>query len=222
MFTQVKKRGFRQTALAVGVVLGLMSGGVMAADSASAPDANVPPAAAQPVMPTLSPEQMKMMTDFKQTREAMDALEQQLQGIEAKAYEKNPKLAKDRDGLRDAIKVAMSDKTFDAQAKYDELKALVTKIQAMPDSDPQKLKDIQTFRAGQQEFEQRQEKAFQDPKIQQKSEKLRTSVRAEMIKVDPKSKQLFVDLDAKEKHMRELQQQAMQMHGAEQPMAPTK
>ncbi|HUN00449.1 MAG: hypothetical protein B7X12_03060 [Halothiobacillus sp. 20-53-49] len=221
MVTQVKKLGFRQTVLAVGIVCGLMSAGVMAADMGTVNSAAAP-SAAQPAMPTLSPEQMKLMTDFKQTREAMDALEQQLQGIEAKAYDKNPKLAKDRDSLRDAIKVAMSDKTFDAQAKYDELKALVTKIQAMPDSDPQKAKDIQLFRAGQQEFEQRQEKAFQDPKIQQKSEKLRTDVRADMIKVDPKSKQLFVDLDAKEKHMHDLQQQAMQMHGVEQPMSPTK
>ena len=217
MGIQVNKHGFRRTVLAIGIVCGLMSASVMADDTAGAPAA-----AAQPAMPALSPEQMKLMTDFKQTQEAMTALEQQLQGIEAKAYDKNPKLAKDRDGLRDAIKAAMSDKTFNAQKKYDELKALVTKIQAMPDSDPQKAKDIQLFRAGQQEFEQRQEKAFQDPKIQQKSEKLRTDVRAEMIKVDPKSKQLFADLDAKEKHMHDLQQQAMQMQGVEQPVAPAK
>lgn len=204
-----KFRGIRQSALAIGVVLGLMTVGTYAADAPAAP-------AAQPATPTLSPEQMELMKDFQQTRQEMDALEQKLQGIEAEAYQKNPKLSKQRDGLRDSIKAAMSDKDFDAQAKYDELKALVTKIQGMKADDPERMKDIQEFRARQQEFEGRQAKAFQEPKIQKQSEKLRNDVRAAMIKVDPKAKGMFTELDAKEKHMHDLQEQAMKMHGSEQ------
>lgn len=204
-----KFRGIRQSALAIGVVLGLMTVGAYAADAPVAP-------AAQPATPTLSPEQMELMKDFQQTRQEMDALEQKLQGIEAEAYQKNPKLSKQRDGLRDSIKAAMSDKDFDAQAKYDELKALVTKIQGMKADDPERMKDIQEFRARQQEFEERQAKAFQEPKIQKQSEKLRNDVRAAMIKVEPKAKGMFTELDAKEKHMRDLQEQAMKMHGSEQ------
>ncbi|OZB73446.1 MAG: hypothetical protein B7X37_08460 [Halothiobacillus sp. 14-55-98] len=204
-----KIRGIRHSALALGVVLGLMSVGTYAEDAPAAP-------AAQPAMPALSPEQMELMKDFQQTRQEIGALEQKLQGIEAEAYKKNPKLGKQRDGLRDSIKNAMSDKNFDAQAKYDELKALVTKIQGMKENDPERAKDIQKFREGQQAFEQRQAKAFQDPKIQKQSEKLRNDVRAAMIKVDPKAKDMFADLDAKEKHMRDLQEKAMKMHGSEQ------
>ena len=98
-----KFRGFRQSALAFGVVLGLMTVSVHAADSPAAP-------AAQPATPTLSPEQMELMKDFQETRQEMGALEQKLQGIETEAYKKNPKLSKQRDGLRDSIKAAMSDK----------------------------------------------------------------------------------------------------------------
>uniref|UniRef100_UPI0026380126 hypothetical protein n=1 Tax=Halothiobacillus sp. TaxID=1891311 RepID=UPI0026380126 len=205
-----KFRGIRHSALALGVVLGLMTVGAYAADT--------PPAgqAAQPAMPTLSPEQMALMKDFQQTRQEIGALEQKLQGIEAEAYKKNPKLGKQRDGLRDSIKAAMSDKDFDAQAKYDELKALVTKIQGMQENDPERAKAIQKFREGQQEFEQRQAKAFQDPKIQKQSEKLRNDVRAAMIKVDPKAKGMFTELDTKEKHMQDLQERAMKMQGSEQ------
>jgi hypothetical protein len=207
-----KFRGFRQSTLALGVVLGLMTVGAHAADAPAAPAAP----AAQPATPTLSPEQMELMKDFQQTRQEMSGLEQKLQGIEAEAYKKNPKLGKQRDDLRDAIKAAMSDKDFDAQAKYDELKALVTKIQGMKADDPERMSDIQKFRAGQQEFEERQAKAFQKPKIQKQSEKLRNDVRAAMIKIDPKAKAMFAELDTKEKHMRDLQQRAMKMHGNEQ------
>jgi hypothetical protein len=211
-------RSFHKTALALGIACVSWMGVACAADS-SATEAS-PPAVTQQVAPQLSPEQMKLMSEFKATHEAIGNDEQQLQVIEGKAYKKNPHLVKDRNSLRDAIKASMSDKGYDAQTKYDELKSMVTKIQAMQDSDPEKAKAIQAFRASQQEFEQRQEKAFQDPKIQKKSEKLRNDVRAEMIKVDPKSKALFADLDKNEKKMHELQQQAMQMHSSAQPMAP--
>ncbi len=204
-----KFRGIRHSALALGVVLGLMTVGAYAADAPATQ-------AAQPAMPTLSPEQMELMKDFQQTRQEIGALEQKLQGIEAEAYKNNPKLSKQRDGLRDSIKAAMSDKDFDAQAKYDELKALVTKIQGMQENDPERAKAIQKFREGQQEFEQRQAKAFQDPKIQKQSEKLRNDVRAAMIKVDPKAKGMFTELDTKEKHMQDLQERAMKMQGSEQ------
>lgn len=208
-----KFRGIRHSALVFGVVLGLMTAVSHAADTPSAPAAQ----------PTLSPAQMALMKDFQQTRQEMGALEHKLQGIEAEAYKKNPKLGKQRDGLRDSIKAAMSDKNFDAQAKYEELKALVTKIQGMKKNDPARAKDIQKFREGQQEFEQRQAKAFQNPKIQKQSEKLRNDVRAAMIKVDPKAKGMFTELDAKEKHMRALQEKAMKMRGSEQVVpAPSK
>lgn len=209
MFVSNKFLGIRQSALALGLVLGVMAGGAYAADAPA-------PQAAQPAKPTLSPEQMALMKDFQQTRQEMNDLEQKLQKIEKEAYDKNPKLSKQRDALRDSIKAAMSDKDFDAQAKYDELKAMVTKIQGMKQNDPDRMKEIQKFREGQQEFESRQVKAFQDPKIQKQSEKLRNGVRAAMVKVDPKAKDLFADLDAKENHMRDLQEQAMKMHGAEQ------
>ncbi|MDA3877073.1 MAG: hypothetical protein PF483_08290 [Halothiobacillus sp.] len=211
-------RSFHKTALALSIACVSWMGVASAADSGAA-EAN-PPAMTQQAAPQLSPEQMKLMSEFKSTHEAIGGLEQQLQVIEDKAYKKNPRLVKDRNSLRDAIKASMSGKDYDAQTKYDELKSMVTKIQSMQDSDPEKAKAIQAFRAGQQEFEQRQEKAFQDPKIQKKSEKLRNDVRAEMIKVDPKSKALFADLDKNEQKMRELQQQAMKMHGSAQPMAP--
>jgi len=204
-----KFRVFRQSALALGVVLGLMTVSVYAADASAT-------SAAQPMKPTLSPEQMALMKDFQQTRQEMNALEKKLQVIEAKAYKDNPDLGKQRDGLRDSIKAAMSDKGFDAQAKYDELKALVTKIQGMKANDPERMKDVEKFRAGQQEFEQRQAKAFQDPKIQKQSEQLRNDVRVAMIEVDHKAKGMFKELDAKEKHMRDLQEKAMKMHGSEQ------
>lgn len=205
-------RSFHKTALALGIACASWMGVAAAADSSTSGAAS-PSAPTQQMAPQLSPEQMKLMNEFKATHEEIGAIEQQLQAIEEKAYKKNTRLGKDRDSLRDDIKAAMSDKDYDAQAKYDELKSMVTKIQSMPDSDPEKMKAIQAFRAGQQEFEQRQERAFQDPKIQKKSEKLRNDVRAEMIKVDPKSKKLFADLDKDEQKMRDLQQQAMKMHG---------
>lgn len=211
-------RSFHKTALALGITCVAWMGVASAAES-GATEA-MPPAATQQAAPQLTPEQMKLMSEFKATHEAIGNIEEQLQSIEEKAYKKNPHLGKDRDSLRDAIKASMSDKNYDAQSKYEELKSMVTKIQSMQDSDPEKMKAIQAFRAGQQEFEQRQEKAFQDPKIQKKSEKLRHDVRAEMVKVDPKSKALFADLDKNEQKMRDLQQQAMRMHGAAQPMAP--
>lgn len=99
----------------------------------------------------------------------------------------------------------------------------MTKIQGMKENDPERAKEIQKFREGQQEFEQRQAKAFQDPKIQKQSEKLRNDVRAAMIKVDPKAKDMFKELDAKEKHMRDLQEKAMKMQSSEQAVpAPSK
>lgn len=213
MFTFNKFRVIRTSAIAIGVAFGLTAFSAMAADAPSD----------KPAMPQLSPEQMKLMKDFQQTREEMGALEKKLQVIEAEAYKKNPKLGKERDALRDSIKDVMSDKNYDAQSKYDELKALVTKIRTMKPSDPQRAKDIQKFREGQQEFEQRQAKAFQEPKIRSQAEKLRNDVRAAMIKVDPMSKKMFAELDAKEKHMRDLQEQAMKMHGSTQVMpAPSK
>ena len=209
-------RRFSPVALMVAAALSMGSASAMADDAAPAAPAAAPAAPAAPAMPQLTPEQMKLMQDFQKTRQELDGIEQKLQALEAKAFDKNPKLGKERDGLRDAIKSHMSDKNYDAQAEYDKLKALVTKIQAMPDTDPQKMKDIQTFRAGQQEFESRQQKAFEDPKIQKQSEKLRNDVRAEMIKMDPSAKGLFSDLDAKEKHLHDLQTQAMQMQGSMQ------
>ncbi|WP_407276162.1 hypothetical protein [Halothiobacillus sp. DCM-1] len=212
-------RRFTPTAWIVAAALGLSSATVLADDTTPAAPAAAPTA---PAMPQLTPEQMKLMKDFQQTRQELDVIEQKLQALETKAFDKNPKLVKERDGLRDAIKSHMSDKNYDAQAEYDKLKALVTKIQGTPDSDPQKMKDIQTFRAGQQEFESRQQKAFEDPKIQKQSEKLRNDVRADMIKLDPSAKGLFDDLDKKEKHLHDLQTQAMQMQGSMQvaPAAP--
>lgn len=206
-----KFRVIRRSALTLGIVLGLITTGAYATDAPAAPSQS-----AQPAMPALSPEQMALMKDFQQTRQETEALEKKLQVIEAEAYKQNPKLGKQRDGLRDAIKAAMSDKNFDAQAKYDELKDLVTKIQGMKANDPDRMKEIEKFRSGQQEFEQRQAKAFQEPAIQKESEQLRNDVRAAMIKVDPKAKRMFSDLDAKEKHMRDLQEKAMKMHGSEQ------
>lgn len=212
-------RRFSPVALMVAAALSMSSACVMADDAAPAAPSAAP---AAPAMPQLTPEQMKLMQDFQKTRQELDGIEQKLQALEAKAFDKNPKLGKERDGLRDAIKTHMSDKNYDAQAEYDKLKALVTKIQGTPDSDPQKMKDIQAFRAGQQEFESRQQKAFEDPKIQKQSEKLRNDVRADMIKMDPSAKGLFSDLDAKEKHLHDLQTQAMQMQGSMQvaPAAP--
>lgn len=206
-------RTIRHSALALGLALGVMTANAYAAGSAAAPA----------VQPSLTPEQKSLMTDFQQTRQEINTLEQKLQGIEAKAYKANPSLGKKRDSLRDAIKSAMSDKNFDAQAKYDELKSLVTKIQGMKPTDPERAKDVQKFREGQQEFEQRQAKAFQEPKIQKQSKELRNEVRAAMIKADPKAKGMFSELDAKEKHMRDLQEKAMKMHGSERVMpAPSK
>ena len=93
-----RTRRFSPVALMVAAALSMGSASVMADDAApAAPSAA--PAPAAPAMPQLTPEQMKLMQDFQKTRQELDGIEQKLQALEAKAFDKNPKLGKERDGV---------------------------------------------------------------------------------------------------------------------------
>lgn len=170
--------------------------------------------------PSLTPEQRQLMTEFQQTRQNLRKVQGKLVTIEKKAYKKNPQLGKQRSALRDRIKKEMSSKGYDAQAKYDELKAMISKIKSESKGDAQRSKDIQAFRKAQQEFVQRQQHAMQNPEVQKMAKDLRKNVRSEMVKIDPKAKDLLAELNKNEQKMSELRQRAMKMHGNAQ--APAK
>lgn len=214
----VAQRVGRYMAVAAFAVSAVMMQPAIAADgAASAPSA---PAGAMPQQ-KLSPEQLALMQDFQKTRQSLVQTGNKLAAIEKKAYDKNPALGKQRDKLRDAIRKKMTTKDYDAQARYDELRALVKKIQGEKGDQQARQKDIMDFRQKQQAFVMRQHEALQDKGIQKMVKDLRGKVRAEMLKMDPKSKELFAQMDKDEKHMKQLQQKAMAMHGSMQ-KAPAK
>lgn len=180
-----------------------------AADNASAPAAS-----AAPAKPSLTPKQRALMEDFQKTRQDLIETGHKLGAIEKKAYAKNASLGKQREALRSSIQKKMTTKDYDAKAKYAELKSLIGKIQGESSDQKAREKDIMAFRQAQQEFMARQQKAMQDKGIQKMIGKLRKDVRSTMLKVDPKSKDLFSKMDADQKHMQELRSQAMAMHGS--------
>jgi len=178
------------------------------------------PAPAAPAKQSMSPEQKALMQDFQQTRQDLIQTGQKLSAIEKKAYAKNPSLGKQRDALRDSIRKKMTTKGFDAQAKFDELKAMINKIKGESGDKAARKKDIVAFRKAQQEFMARQHKAMQDKDVQKQVADLRKSVRSEMMKIEPKSKALFAKMDKDQKHMQELRSKAMAMHGSVKKASP--
>ncbi|MBN2872950.1 MAG: hypothetical protein JXJ30_08580 [Halothiobacillaceae bacterium] len=201
----------RKSLMAAGVSTALAFGGTAVAQQGGqvAPQGGQAGTAPQGKMPELTEEQRQLMEQMRSVRQELQQTQAKLSELEQQAYENNPELGKKRDALQDTIAEKMSDDGYDAAEEFKEMKATMAEYQ-QGDKQPSQA-EVKAFREKQQAFQQRQQKAFQDPEVQSMAEDLRADVKKQMKQDNPKAEELFDKMEQKAEEMQALRQQAMQM-----------
>ncbi|MGM0542012.1 MAG: hypothetical protein ACQEQR_06195, partial [Pseudomonadota bacterium] len=183
------------------------SASVLAEPKAS-PGANAMPHS-QPSPQQLTPEQQAILTKMQSLQQELQTIQQALQGIQQQAFEKNPSFVKQQEKLQATVFKKMSSKDYNAETEVEELQAIANKYQDGKTKPTQE--ELVSFRQRDQDFQQRQQKAFQDPEVQKMSLSLKNDVEKSMMAINPKTKELMTQMEAKSKKFMELRQKMAAM-----------
>lgn len=175
---------------------------------APTPSANTMPHSQQPPQ-QLNPEQQAMLTELKILQQELQATQRTLQGIQQQAFEKNPSFVKQRQKLQATVFKNMSTKDYNAAKEVQDLQSIASKYQDGKIKPTQA--EVLSFRQRDQDFQQRQQKAFQNPEVQKMSLSLKKDVEAKMMAIDPKTKDLMAQMETKSKKFMELRQKMATM-----------
>lgn len=173
------------------------------AESKASSGANAMPHS-QPSPQELTPEQQAILTKMQSIQQELQTIQQTLQGIQQQAFEKNPAFVKQQEKLQATVFKKMSNKDYNAETEVQELKTIANKYQDGKTKPTQE--EIASFRQRDQDFQQRQQKAFQDPEVQKMSLSLKKDVEKAMLAIDPKTKELMEQMETKSKKFMELRQ----------------
>ena len=202
-FNSISKSAISALILAMGMTA---SASVLA--EASTPSANAMPHSQQ-LPKQLSPEQQEILTELKILQQELQATQRTLQGIQQQAFEKNPSFVKQREKLQATVFNNMSTKDYNAAKEVQELQSIASKYQDGKIKPTQE--EVLSFRQRDQKFQQRQQKAFQNPEVQKISQSLKKDVEAKMMSIEPKTKDLIVQMETKSKKFMELRQKIATM-----------
>ncbi len=202
-FKSVSKSALSALILSMGVAV---SASVLA--EAPTPSANTMPHSQQPPQ-QLNPEQQAMLTELKILQQELQATQRTLQGIQQQAFEKNPSFVKQRQKLQATVFKNMSTKDYNAAKEVQDLQSIASKYQDGKIKPTQA--EVLSFRQRDQDFQQRQQKAFQNPEVQKMSLSLKKDVEAKMMAIDPKTKDLMAQMETKSKKFMELRQKMATM-----------
>ena len=154
--------------------------------------------------PQLTPEQQAILPELKTLQQALQTTQRTLQGLQQKAFEKNPSLVKLREKLQATVFKKMSTKDYNAETEVHDLQSIASKYQ------DGKIKPTETevlsFRKRDQVFQQRKQEAFQDPEVQKMSMSLKSDVEKAMVAIDPKTKELMAKMESAMQRFMELRQ----------------
>ena len=152
----------------------------------------------------LTPEQQAALPELKRLQQTLQTTQGTLQGLQQKAFEKNPSLVKLREKLQTTVFKKMSTKDYNAETEVLELQSIASKYQ------DGKIRPTETevlrFRQRDQVFQQRKQEAFQDPVVQKMSMSLKNDVEKAMVAIDPKTKKIMAKMESAMKRFMELRQ----------------
>ncbi len=191
----------RQSMMAAGVSAALAFSGAAVAQQGGAP--------AQGQMPEMTDEQRQLMEEMRSVQQELQQTQAKLSKMEQQAYQNNPELGEKREALQSKIAEKMSSGGYDAEKEFEQMKATMAKYQG-GDQQPSES-EVKAFRQQQQEFQQRQQKAFQDEEVQSMAQELRGDVEQAMKANNPQAKDLFAKMERQAKEMQRLRQEAMKM-----------
>lgn len=163
----------------------------------------------QPSPQQLTPEQQAILTKMQSLQQELQTIQQTLQGIQQQAFEKNPAFVKQQEKLQATVFKKMSSKDYNAEREVEELQTIANKYQDGKTKPTQE--EIVSFRQRDQDFQQRQQKAFQDSEVQKMSLSLKNNVEKSMMAINPKTKELMTQMEAKSKKFMELRQKMAAM-----------
>jgi hypothetical protein len=166
------------------------------------------PHSQQPQM-QMSPEQQAIVTELKMLQQELQTTQHALQSIQKQAFEKNPSFVKQNEKLQASIFKSMSTKDYNAVKEVQDLKSIASKYQDGKTKPTQEA--VLNFRQRNQDFQQRKQKAFQDPEVQKISMSLKNDVEKAMMAIDPKAKDLMAQLETKSKKFMALRQKMASM-----------
>jgi hypothetical protein len=144
--------------------------------------------------------QQKGDPELRNAQKKMRDLRKQLGEIQQKALDNNPELKQQRKDLRSLMQKKVKGQVEGADSKMARLKEIRSKLQNnkdIPKSERQKL--MKEFQSTAQLFQQAQQKAMQDPEVQQARKKFQKDLRAAMKEEDPNAEQLIQDLQQAQK-----------------------
>lgn len=159
----------------------------------------------QMAQPEMTAEQKNAIMELRSLQQQMQTSQQTLQKTEQKAFAETPKLVKQRDQLQATMFEKMSDKNYDAKQELNALQSMMAEYQKTKPTPEQ----VTAFRKREAEFQQRQQKAFQDPEVQKLANTLKTDVEAKMVEIDPQTPKLIQKMQTQSKRFMELRQKMM-------------
>lgn len=159
----------------------------------------------QMAQPEMTAEQKNAMMELRSLQQQMQTTQQTLQKTEQKAFSDTPKLVQQRDKLQATMFEKMSDKGYDAKKELNALQTMMADYQKNKPTQDQ----IGAFRKREAEFQQRQQKAFQDPEVKKQVNALKTDVEAKMTQIDPQTPKLIQQMQTQSKRFMELRQKMM-------------
>lgn len=156
---------------------------------------------------SLSPEQQAVISELEALQQELQTTQYALQGIQQKAFEKNPTFVKQRDELQALVFKKMSAKDYNAEAEAEALQSIASKYQS-GSAEPTE-QEVLDFSQRDESFQERQQKALQDPEVQKKSLILKDDVEAAMNEINPETKTLMAKMETASKRFMELRQKVM-------------
>ncbi len=190
--------------------MGMAASASVLAEAQATPGANAMPHSQQaPQHKKLSPEQQAIITELKSLQQELQTTQHSLQGLQQQAFEKNPSFVKQREKLQAIVFKKMSTKDYDAAKEVQELQSIASKYQDGKVKPTQE--EVLSFRKREQAFQQRQQKALEDPEVQKMTMSLKNDVEKAMIAIEPKTEELMAQLKSKSKKFMELRQKMVTM-----------
>ncbi|WP_019555871.1 hypothetical protein [Thiomicrorhabdus arctica] len=157
----------------------------------------------------LSPEKQAIVSELESLQKELQATQHSLQGVQQQAFKKNPSFIKQREKLQALVFKKMSTKDYDATKEVRELQSIATKYQKGKTKPTQE--EVLKFRQRDQAFQQRQQKAMQDPEVQKMTMSLKNNVEKAMMAINPKTKELVAQMESKSKKFMQLRQKMASM-----------
>ncbi len=187
--------------------MGMAASASVLAEPHAMPGANAMPHGQQ--QKQLTPEQKALVTELQSLQQELQTTQHSLQSVQQQAFKKNPSFVKQREKLQAIVFKKMTTKDYNATKEVQELQSIANKYKdgkAKPTKE-----EVLSFRQRDQAFQQRQQKALQDPEVQKMTMSLKNDVEQAMLTINPKTKELMAQMKSKSKKFKELRQKMATM-----------